>query len=531
MDYKQPQYVPIFEERIKRLARLRKDPGMLRPLREYYRHNPIDFITDWGVTLDPRNIKRKLPALIPLIPFARQKEWLQWILDRWRAGENGLTDKSRDMGASVNAMALFATLALFNDNFIGGVGSRKEDLVDKVGDPDTLFYKVRVFLANIPHEFRGGWNEKNKLLSAHMKIEIPDTGSVIKGEAGINIGRGGRSSLYLLDEAAHVSNPASVDAALSQNSDTLLDLSSANGMDNPFAEKRFSGRVPVFTLHWRDDPRKGEEWYAAQCAKFNPIIIAQEIDLDYSASKEGVLIPSAWVQACIGAHAKLNVLPTGSRKGSLDVADEGVDLNAFAAKHGVMLTYLEAWSGKGSDTFATAERAAAICDTQGIPEFDFDADGIGAGIRGDMRIINGRENRKANQVIANPFQGSGAVIDPDAEIIKTDERNKIKGRTNKDFFANRKAQAWWHLRTLCQNTYRAVVEGLPFDPDQIISIPEDLPARQKLATELSQPTYSINTAGKILVDKSPDGMRSPNHADAVMMLYAPQARKRSSIFD
>lgn len=529
MDYRNPDFLPVFKERIERLRRIRADPSVVPALKVYYRDHPIDFISDWGITLDPRLIKRGLPAVIPLIPFGIQRDWMQWILDRWRSGENGLTDKSRDMGGSVNCMALFATLALFNDSFVAGVGSRKEDLVDRVGDPDTLFYKLRMFLSNIPHEFRGGWSEQDKSLSSHMKIDIPSTGSVIKGEAGVNIGRGGRSSIYLVDEAAHLANPESVDLALSMNTDTRLDLSSVNGMDNPFAEKRFSGKIPVFTLHWRDDPRKGEEWYAEMCAKFNPLVIAQEVDLDYNASTAGVLIPSEWVNAAVDAHIKLNILPSGARRGALDVADVGVDLNAFAGRYGFMVEYLDAWSGKGSDIFGTVEKAFAICDVQGYREFDYDGDGLGAGVRGDARIINARENRTNNQIEVKEFHGSGKVVDPKKEIIKSDD--KVKGRTNEDFFANRKAQSWWHLRQLFLNTYRAVVEKLPYDPDTIISIPNELPSRVKLVAELSQPTYSINTTGKVIVDKAPEGMRSPNHADALMIVCAPQPKKRLGILD
>lgn len=529
MDYRNPNYTEIFQTRIERLQRMRRDPGMLPALKVYYRDNPIDFIADWGVTLDPRNVKRGLPAAIPLVPFPRQREWLQWLLDRWKGGESALTEKSRDMGCSVNAMALFGTLGIFYDNFVGGVGSRKEDLVDRVGDPDTLFYKLRMFLANLPHEFRGGWSERNKALSSHMKVDIPTTGSVIKGEAGLNIGRGGRASIYLVDESAFLQNPMSIEASLSQTTDCRIDLSSVNGMDNPFAEKRFSGKIPVFTFNWKEDPRKDQAWYDGQCRKLNPIIVAQEIDLDYSASKEGILIPSAWVQAAIDAHVKLGILPSGIRKGGLDVADEGIDLNAFAGRYGVMLEHLDGWSGVGSDIFGTSQKAALNCDTHGYSQFDFDSDGLGVGVRGDMRIINAqREKDKLPKITANPYWGSGAVINPDEEIIKSTE--KSKGRTNKDFFKNRKAQSWWHMRTLFQNTYRAVVEKLPYDPDHIISIPMGLPNRAKLETELSQPTYSIDPSGKIIVDKAPDGMRSPNYADAVTIAFAPQ-EKRNSIFD
>lgn len=512
-----------------RLARMRADAGLVAALKVYYRSNPIDFIADWGLTLDPRNIKKKLPAAIPLIPFPRQREWMQWILDLWSKGEGGLTEKSRDMGCSVNAMALLSTLCLFHDNFVAGVGSRKEILVDKVGDPDTLFYKARMFIANVPHEFRGGWSEKNKAVSAHMKIEIPDTGAVIKGEAGDNIGRGGRAAIYLVDEAAFLQNPQSIEASLSQTTDCRIDLSSVNGRDNPFAEKRFSGKVPVFTFNWKEDPRKDQAWYEKQCKTLNPIIVAQEIDLDYSASKAGILIPAAWVQAAIDAHVTLGIMPSGVRRGALDVADEGIDLNAFCAKYGFMVEHISEWTGKGSDIFQTVEHAFGVCDQLGLTEFDYDADGLGAGVRGDARQINARENRANNQIEVNAFRGSGEVVDPDGQAIEASDTNK--GRTNKDFFYNRKAQSWWHLRKLFMNTYRAVVEKLPYDPDLIISIPKGLPMREKLEVELSQPTFSINTVGKVIVDKAPDGSRSPNLADALMIVSAPQPEKRRGILD
>jgi phage terminase large subunit len=60
--------------------------------------------------------------------------------------------------------------------------------------------------------------------------------------------------------------------------------------------------------------------------------------------------------------------------------------------------------------------------------------------------------------------------------------------------------------------------------DDIISIEPNLPELLQLTMELSQPTYSINNAGKIVIDKMPDGMRSPNLADAVMIAYGPATR-------
>ncbi|MFO3917928.1 TerL protein, partial [Klebsiella aerogenes] len=45
--------------------------------------------------------------------------------------------------------------------------------------------------------------------------------------------------------------------------------------------------------------------------------------------------------------------------------------------------------------------------------------------------------------------------------------------------------------------------------------------KDRLLMELSQPTWSKNAVGKILVDKQPDGTKSPNLADSVMINYAP----------
>jgi hypothetical protein len=69
-------------------------------------------------------------------------------------------------------------------------------------------------------------------------------------------------------------------------------------------------------------------------------------------------------------------------------------------------------------------------------------------------------------------------------------------------------------------TYRAVVEKMDYKPDDIISISSDLTLLTALTAELSQPTYSLNNTGKIVIDKAPDGTKSPNLADSVMIAYA-----------
>jgi phage terminase large subunit len=518
-DFKQPDYRTAMGWRAAQLARLRQSPGMLPSMKAYYRQNPTQFISDWGMTFDPRNAEIGLPTHVPFLLFPKQEEWIDWLYCRWQQREDGLTEKSRDIGLSWLCVAVSVHMFLFYPGTVIGFGSRKREYVDNSSDPKSLFWKVRMFIEALPREFKPtGWNLKK--CAPFMKIQNPSNGSIIVGEAGDNIGRGARTSLYFKDESAFYERPELIEAALSQTSNCRIDVSTPNGIGNPFYRRRHGGKTPVFTFHWRDDPRKDDAWYHAQVDRLDPVVVAQEIDINYSASVEGVLIPSAWIQAAIDAHKVLGIEPTGDRLGALDVADEGKDTNAFAVRSGWLLTHLSEWSGKGDDIFGTVQRVFALCDEHGLGGCRFDSDGLGAGVRGDARMVNVQRSEQAiGTVDFTPFRGSAAVFDPDAEAVRG--YGGAPGRLNKDFFANAKAQSWWHLRTRFQQTYRAVNGGQAYAVDDIISLSSDLPLLANLMTELSQPTYGINTVGKIAINKKPDGTTSPNLADAVMIAFAP----------
>jgi len=246
-DFKKPDYVKVFQWRLDRLRQIRAKPDVMPGLRKFYKDNPAQFITDWGVTFDPRNVERGLPTLTPFLLFPRQEEWVYWFLERWKNQEPGLTDKSREMGLSWLTVALAVTVCLFYDGVTVGFGSRKEEYVDSKGDPKSLLYKVRQFMAHLPPEFRGSWNERKH--APYMRVQFPDTQSIITGEAGDNIGRGDRTSFYIVDESAWLPRPELVEASLSQTTNCRHDISTPHGMNNPFARKRFGGNVSVFSFH------------------------------------------------------------------------------------------------------------------------------------------------------------------------------------------------------------------------------------------------------------------------------------------
>lgn len=535
-DWKNPAYGPVFVDRMMRLDRFRAeckaDKTVLPGAIAYYAAHPADFIEDWGVTIDPRNAEIGLPVVMPFLLFPRQREWIEWAMDRWQSRERGQTEKSRDAGVSWLSVALACTLCMFREDLTIGFGSRKEEYVDKIGHPKALFWKARQFMAHVPAEFSGNWDTRRD--SAHMRLSFPGTRSTITGEAGDNIGRGDRASIYFVDEAAYLERPQLVEASLSQTTNCRLDISSANGTANPFYEKVSSGKVPVFTFSWRQDPRKDQAWYDKQCDELDPVTVAQEIDINYTASVEGVLIPNEWVQACVDAHIVLGFAPSGGYRGALDVADEGRDKNAWAGAHGVVVKQLVEWSGAGSDIHATTERAFDLGDELGAFEWLYDADGLGAGVRGSARVINERRMAKQQaQHRVNSFRGSAAVFAPTAQ--------DVPGRLNEDFFMNRKAQSWWGLRQRCFRTFRAVKHGDAFNPDDLISFDSEALRRpqqgspsgslNRLLIELSQPTYQKNSIGKIVVDKVPDGQKSPNLGDSIMILFGRASRPAMMISD
>lgn len=524
-DFRHPDYLPVYHERVRRLRWLKENPDQVPALLAHYRTHPWLLINDWGMTSDTRNAEVGLPVTMPFILMERQVEWLKWAYGLWQTRRPGVTEKSRDCGVSWLSVALGASICLTHQGVNIGYGSRKEEYVDAAGAPKSLFYKARKFIALLPPELTGGWSEKRHC--KHKLISFP-TGSTMTGEAGDEIGRGDRAAIYFVDESAFLQRPQLAEGGLSATTNCRMDISSANGTDNPFYTKiKTYPREQKFRFHWRDDPRKDEEWYEQQKRDLDPVTVAQEIDINYSASKTGLLIPNEWVYSAIDADLFLGLDVRGTRRGALDVADEGIDKNAFAWGQGVLLEGVEEWSGVGSDLFGTTKRAFGLCDDHDLTEFTYDADGLGAGIRGDARMIN---EARARKILVAPFRGSGAVHKPDAAIPSADPapagRNRTD-RTNGDYFLNAKAQAGWELRVRFQRVHRAVEAhraGLPvpYRADDMIFLRKGMKNLDKLIEEFSQPTFDKTLAGKIAIDKTPDGARSPNLYDAVKDLFAPR---------
>jgi phage terminase large subunit len=124
---------------------------------------------------------------MPFILFPKQREFIEFLYACLQAPAHGLVEKSRDMGATWLACAFSVWLWLFWKGAAIGWGSRKQPLADKLGDPDSIFEKMRILIRNLPKEFLPeGFNDQEHM--AQMRIVNPETGATITGDIGDTLG-------------------------------------------------------------------------------------------------------------------------------------------------------------------------------------------------------------------------------------------------------------------------------------------------------------------------------------------------------
>jgi hypothetical protein len=294
-DWSSPDYAPILAERMEALQRIRANPSSIPKLKEYYSTHWVDFINDWGMTYDPRKQKDKYT---PFLLFPRQEAFIQWVYDLYASGRRGLGEKSRDVGFTWLCAAAASCVWLFYPNSVVGFGSRKKELVDNgESDPDSIFWKVRTFIDYLPSDFLPPSHTSGRKWGT---VPNPGNRSVIKGEIGDEIGRGGRAGLYIVDEFAHLEHPDMAESALSANTDCRIYISTVNGVGNLFYRLRhFLPTSQIFIFDWKDDPRKRlnpelepeqEPWYIKQKEELLPTTLASQVDRNYSASVSNTLV-------------------------------------------------------------------------------------------------------------------------------------------------------------------------------------------------------------------------------------------------
>ncbi len=525
-----PNYTEVFGWRQRQLLRLRKSPKLLYGAIEYYRTHPVEFINHWCDTYDPRNANTpgKLTRM-PLVMFPRQADMIDFFMAIIAAESPGLVEKARDMGATWIASAFSVWLWRFSDGASVGWGSRKQEYVDRLGDPKSIFEKIRLLIRQMPMEFWPQGFDPTRHMP-FMRIINPETDASIIGEAGDGMGRGGRTLIYFKDESAHYERPELIEAALSENTRVQVDISSVNGLGNVFHRKREAGvewtggdatkgKTNIFIMDWSDHPEKDQAWFDAKKDRMEGEglghVFAQEIERNYAASLQGAIIKPEWVKAAIDADKKLKFEPEGGDVAGLDIADEGLDKNAWAHRKGVCLLNADVWSDR--DVGVAARKAVGFAKDIGEVEVNYDCIGVGAGVKSEINRL-ADDDVMPEGVIFVPWSASAKPLHPDDPVIPDDDESPL----NKDFFDNLKAQGWWMLARRLFKTWQAVEQGIEHPVDELISISGDIPIIRTIEKELCQPTMGRSARTlKTLVNKTPDGTASPNVADAIMQCYWP----------
>ncbi|MGH8743223.1 MAG: TerL protein [Burkholderiales bacterium] len=388
------------------------------------------------------------------------------------------------MGVSWLCVAFAVWMWLFQPGIVFGFGSRKEEYVDKIGDPKSLFWKVRQFINLLPVEFRpAGWDESKH--APHMRILNPENGSSIVGEAGDNIGRGNRTSIYIKDESAFYEHAEAIDAALSQTSNCKIDVSTPNGAGNPFYRKRHGGRISVFVFDWRQDPRKDDAWYQKQLDTLDETIVAQEIDRNYEASVGNAFVPADLV---LEAQSKgpADIKPIGGLRIGVDVARFGDDKTAISFRRGrvllkqVIKAKLDVTQVAGlvkSEISAYGERPEQIA---------VDTIGIGAGV---ADILRGWYPDKTDKHTGKKTP------------VVVDVNSSLRMGNGQDY--NLRAFMWREMREWLRSA----------------SIPMD----QDLKTDLTALRYLFK-GGELLLESKDDakrrGVKSPDRGDSLALTFA-----------
>jgi hypothetical protein len=537
-----PKFTSMDDEVIDYLAKCLPDYCVMKKAARYdYRLNDVRGRMGW-------KHKSRIRQAILDIGLAGKRAWEKFIPDMYKYSTieeriellQGLMDTDGSAGKSGGSCAYYTSsekLALdvrFLAESLGGYATMKIKK-DKRGYRDQ--YVLFIILPTHIKPFRLSRKlelyKKRKQSIERAVTSVEKTGRV---EPVRCISVDSKESLYLTNNCipthncAHYERPELIEAALSDNTDVQIDISSVRGTNNVFYRRRIAGemwqageameagRTKVFIMDWRDHPLKTQEWYDLRRKKAEAEgllhVFAQEVDRDYSASVDRIIIPAQWVKAAIDAHERLKISDSGDKMLAMDVADEGGDKNAVGIRHGVILKYAEAW-GEG-DTGYSAKRAIALAQEWGVHEFYYDSIGVGAGVKSETNRLRDAGALPPSMLIL-PWNAAHSPLNPDDNVIPDD----FYSPTNADFFSNIKAQAWWNLRTRFYKTWRMIEHGDAYPHEDLISLDSSMACIHELVMELSQPTQNYNGAGKLVVDKKPDGGKSPNLADCVAMVYTP----------
>lgn len=179
-------------------------------VKEICKNDPVAFLMAAGwtkvvkeVTVDGTERPAETSSQ-PFIPWRSQREVLREVAKCVLNGQDIAWAKSREMGASWLMLSLSLWGFLYHDWSVL-LCSRTEDLVDRSGDLDSLFPRIDSMVERLPSCLLPC--DRKELLPSgkyrrHMVLSHPDGHSIVGQSTTEHIGRGGRRTVVIFDEAA-----------------------------------------------------------------------------------------------------------------------------------------------------------------------------------------------------------------------------------------------------------------------------------------------------------------------------------------
>lgn len=476
---------------------------------ERIKNDPIYFINHFIITQDPRLKSQGLSPKLPLIMYPSQKKAINDLMKAWKQRMGVATEKSRGEGGT-EIYAAFTVWAFITQTDIEiAWGSRIRDSVDKKGEPNCIFERMRRMIDYLPKEMTKNLRKNDDKIGL-IKNRLNNT--TIIGGGGVEMARGDRAAFGFVDEFSAIEDQNAVLAAVVGITETTVLLTTPRGRDAFYNEKESKGRIKT-TLGWWMNPSKNKSyytneklsgsdvsyWYENEKEQYNQNVarIEQELNISYDSYIDDPVIPSLWVNAAI--NLKIPNPKQGKVKvAGLDISAGKHDATTLAKKDGNLCKEVIEIHGV-TTPIGGARKAGVICTNEGYTTVVYDQNAYGEDVpelKSEMPNIE--------------WIGEKGQRSPSSKFTESGERASEK-------YMNRRAEIYFDARKTFEKTFLHVTGAQKFPFEELISIPDD----PVLIADLTTPRIIIHKEKMGVQSKKEikkELKRSPDKGDAFVLM-------------
>lgn len=374
------------------------------------------FFNVFAWTFNPR---LDMPHL-PFITYPFQDETIVEIVNCIEEGMDVFIEKSRDMGISWIVLTIFVWGWLFRGWDLRAA-SRIRDYVDKGGDMNSLFEKMRYIIDRLPNWMlpHGFENKRGTKFNSFCRLVNPVHNNTIVGEStNPNFARGGRSRAILYDEFAFWKCAEEAWTGGADTTNCRIIVSTPNGKGNKFADIKFNDELKIkrIRLHWKLHPLKDDKWYEEECSRRTEQEIAAELDISYEASAANRVYES-FNNVPIGSNPEFDYDPTLPLYVGWDFGHAGKDPTAIIWAQlnpkNLELKVIDSYSKSNMDINYFGTLISGEMDSQF--QYDYEA----------MDLINRHQGWKDGIHVGDPYDGNQTTFVRNTTIKKELQKHGV----------------------------------------------------------------------------------------------------------